>query len=422
MAVYSLFPTRPVVTTATSSVPFICGTSFEVTSGGCWFPGYWWYAGGATAPQKFCLHCITGGPGAGTSTASVVVPGSVVTSGALTANSWNYVPLATPIPICIATPYMAATGFTISGAFANQHNMFGTGDPYVSGITSGPLFGFSDSTGGGTAGTGNPWQIAQGTFATSAGTDPTAHLPTASGNSSFYGIDVSISDTAPSGWTGPFSFYPGTAWASVAATADLGVNYEVALEGIANQAVTCTAVRYFSFPGVSQLATWIGVWDVASKTLLASSSSPSWSGAAGSGWVQASLPVPASIGAGKRFKIAVYNGNSSAGTCFTKDTTDRWGTGLLANGIVNGPITAPGLSNASSAYNYNNNPAGNPPYSDGTLLSHGQSIFGQTAAGGSSPPYPLLWASAGTADGTQDYFIDGLFYLAPSGLLMASYI
>lgn len=423
MTSYTLFPSRPALAAGSSSpTPFIAGISFRA---GGWLEGYWWYVppGGPTAAQKFALWCITGGPGAGTPTAGSVVAGSVVLpadSGPLTAGAWNFIPLAAPIPLAIATPYMAATGFSITSVFTDVPNQFGSGDPFASGITNGPLFGFSDATGGGTAGTGNPWQLPQGSFSI-AGSDPAVIMPAGSSNSGNFGIDVQVSDTVPAGYRGPFSFYPNTAAASVAVAGDAAVNYGVAVEGLASSAVSCATVRYFSPKTATQLATWCGVWDVATQTLISSNPAPSWSGAAGSGWVQASLPVPARIGAGKRFKLHVHNGASVPGVCFAKDTTDRWGTGLLAGGIAAGPVTAPGLSGASDAWNYNNNPAGTPPYSDGTHLAHGQSTFSQTAPGTATPPYPLLWASGGTADGTQDYFVDGVFSLASgSGLLMAS--
>ena len=75
-----------------------------------------------------------------------MLPGSVVTSGTLTAGQWNYIPLPTPLQLSIgnvsgngAAVYQAATGFT--GSFPDTNNQFATGDPFASGITNGPLLG-----------------------------------------------------------------------------------------------------------------------------------------------------------------------------------------------------------------------------------------------------------------------------------------
>ena len=93
MGTYRLFPSTDGPSSPVSySGPFLAGTLFCVTSN-CWFEGYWWWVcptGQSTSPQKFALWQVYGG-GEGN-----VVPGSVVTSGPLTAGQWNYIPL--PIP------------------------------------------------------------------------------------------------------------------------------------------------------------------------------------------------------------------------------------------------------------------------------------------------------------------------------------
>ena len=132
---YRLFPSTngPSAPVAYSG-PFICGVIAAVTTGGCWLDGYWWWvcaSGQSTAAQTFALWCLHD-----TSSGSLV-PKSTVTSGALTAGQWNYVPLATPIPLAIDATYVVATGFT--GSFPDTNSQFGSGEPYAAGIVSGPL-------------------------------------------------------------------------------------------------------------------------------------------------------------------------------------------------------------------------------------------------------------------------------------------
>ena len=122
MGTYRLFPTLSGPSSPVSySGPFLAGVLFGVTSN-CWFEGYWWWvcpSGQSTSPQKFALWQVYGG-GEGN-----VVPGSVVTSGPLTAGQWNYVPLPAPLQLSIgnvtglgAAVYEAATGF--SGEFPHH--------------------------------------------------------------------------------------------------------------------------------------------------------------------------------------------------------------------------------------------------------------------------------------------------------------
>ena len=119
--------------------PFLAGVLFEVTAGGIWFDGYWWWvcpSGQSTAAQQFALWAVyNGGSGA------ALVPGSAVTSGTLAAGQWNYVPLSTPIPLAIGACYNACTGF--SGGFPDTDGQFGSGGAYSAGIVNGPLSGFS---------------------------------------------------------------------------------------------------------------------------------------------------------------------------------------------------------------------------------------------------------------------------------------
>ena len=136
--------------------PFMAGVLFEVTAGGIWFDGYWWWvcpSGQSTAAQQFALWAVyNGGSGA------ALVPGSAVTSRTLAAGQWNYVPLSTPIPLAIGACYNACTGF--SGSFPDTDGQFGSGEAYSAGIVNGPLSAFSDQSGSLPA----PFGMSQGVF------------------------------------------------------------------------------------------------------------------------------------------------------------------------------------------------------------------------------------------------------------------
>ena len=154
--------------------PFLAGIQFEVTVGGMWFEGYWWWvcpSGQPTSAQKFALWNVTGQGSA------TLIPSSVVTSGALTSGQWNWVPLSAPFPLAVGTCYNACTGFT--GSFPATNNQFDAGDPYAAGLTNGPLTAYSDTNGS----LRTPYTTSQGVFGV-AGTDPSVNMPGSGSNCS----------------------------------------------------------------------------------------------------------------------------------------------------------------------------------------------------------------------------------------------
>src|SRR5258707_434384 len=115
MTTYRLFPsTNGPAAAGAYSGNYLAGGSFQVTQWGMFFQGYWWWvcnSGQQTGAQKFALWQLSN------NTTGQLVAGSVVTSGALTAGAWNYVPLPTPIPLSASIPYVASTGFVSSAGF-----------------------------------------------------------------------------------------------------------------------------------------------------------------------------------------------------------------------------------------------------------------------------------------------------------------
>ena len=386
---------------------FIATAPFMVSQSGMWFTGYWyWVAGGSpagpTAPQKFALWQYS------SSAVGSVVPGSVVTSGTLTAGAWNYVPLAAPVPLSTGSSlggwYLAETG--VNGNFNDTNSQFGNGDTY-NGIANGPLVGGSFAN--------KPAHSLNAQLFTVTGSDPAVTMAAGAdsggdGWSNFW-LDVQVSDTAPGGYSGSYRLWPNRFEANASTVPDSAVNYVVATEVHLSQSCTLNNVWYWSPSGTAQLATRAGVYSItgaASGTEVAVIASPSWSGAAGSGWVKASFAANTTLAAGS-YKVYVFN---NAGTpdqwAATDLTSDYFGTaGEGASGITWGALTAPNLAGSSPAYNYNAaNGGSTPPFQDGTL-SHGQPTFAVGGGGSGTAQYPYLWAAGGTTGSkTQNYWVD----------------
>ena len=320
--------------------PFLAGVLFEVTAGGMWFDGYWWWvcpSGQSTAAQQFALWAVyNGGSGA------ALVPGSTVTSGTLAAGQWNYVPLSTPIPLAIGACYNACTGFT--GGFPDSDGQFGSGGTYSAGIVNGPLSGFSDQSGSLPA----PFGMSQGVFSVS-GTDPTANMPANGSNAANFWMDLLVDTKPPSGAS--YRLWPSYPVLPGAASGDTTA-YTLATEFKLSESCTLDKIWYYSASGAAALPTQCAIWSVSSQSVVSGTdnTSPSWSGAAASGWVSCAysgVTLPAGD-----YKVAVYGGGSK----WYQVTINYWGSGGPGvNGITAGPLTAPGLSGATgpgqSTYN-----------------------------------------------------------------------
>lgn len=372
-------------TAVTSATNFIAGVAFEMLRGGYWFYGYWYWVcptGGVRQAQKFALWSHGHGDNGGSGSTGTLVPSTTITSGTL-ASGWNYVPLSAPVQLAPGFSYIAATG--VNGNFAESKSGTGTGaaDGYgtgghATGIRNGPLFAYSGTAaeGGQSA---NPWGTSNGLFST-AGTDPAATMPGTADSAANFWMDVQVSATPPSGYSGSYRIWPNVYQANLYTAGDAAVNYVIGTEFHLNQPCSLSKIWYYSPTGTAQLATSASIWNIDTGTKVAGNTSPSWSGAAASGWVSTSFSG-VTLGTG-RYYVTVYNGAATPDSWGAKqffywligDVPYNWpgstvaSTGPPFDGIVNGPLNMPSLSNASAIAYYNQVPnAGSP--------GPGQAIF-----------------------------------------------
>ena len=331
---YRLFPSTSGPSSPVSySGSFLAGVLFEVTNSGCYFDGYWWWvcpSGQPTTAQTFALWQVWN-DGLGT-----VIPSATVTSGSLTPGQWNFVPLATPVPLAIGACYNACTGF--SGSFPDTNNQFGSGGPYAAGVTNGPLTAFSDQSGSQPA----PFNNAQGLFSV-AGTNPAVNMPGAGSNSANFWMDLQVGTTAPAGSS--YRLWPNfpTKLNQVDGST---TGYTLATEFKLSQSCTLDNIWFYSPTGAEALPTRCAIWSVGSQTVISGTdnSSPSWTGAAGSGWVACAYSG-VTLAAGD-YKVAVFY---PGGSKWFLVLTGYWnGGGPGSDGITTGPLTAPGVSTATS--------------------------------------------------------------------------
>lgn len=344
MASYRIFPSTsgpssPMATTG----GWLLGVIFSPLGQMLWLNGYyfWVATGGDTGAQKFATWNRY------STSAENVITASKVTSGSLTANAWNFVPLSSPVQLAPGALYVATTGWTAVNGIPLTSAQWGSGQPLAAGIVNGPLTAWSAPSGSNTfpAGTVN-YGLGQGLFSNALGSDPGANMANnPSGNDNFW-MDVQLSTTAPSSYAGSYRLKPNMADFGNYSN-DTANNFTLGLQFSLSQACAINNIWFYSPPGVTQLPTVIGVFSVGSQTLVASNSSPSWSGAAGSGWVSA--PLAGTLSPGTSYKAAVCNGAASP-AIWNGSVANYWTTGGFgANGLTAGPITAPNTSTAGGA-------------------------------------------------------------------------
>ena len=343
MATYRLFPSTSGPSSPVSySGDFLSGVLFCVTNIS-WFEGYWWWvcpSGQSTAPQKFALWQVYG-PGEGN-----LIPGSVVTSGTLTAGQWNFIPLPAPIPLSVgnvtgsgAAVYQAATGFV--GSFPISTGQFGAGGPYASGITNGPLFAYSDQ--GAAAPAPTSVTSFQGSFSV-AGTDPSVYLPAQGSSSSNFWLDLQVSDTVPVGYTGSFRQWPNYPTPFPTVTTIDTQQQTMGNQFSLSEPCTLNNVWFYSPPFAQDLPASTQIWDATTQTLVSGTNlQASWSGGIGSGWVANSYAATGIVLPAGNYIATIYYGG---GKVLYLENRGYYGTymsavGPAVNGLTNGPLSAP---------------------------------------------------------------------------------
>jgi Domain of unknown function (DUF4082) len=365
--------TQPPASASAFSGNYLSGTSFQVTSSGLWLTGYWWYccaSGQQATAVDFALWQITA------ASTGTFVPGSHATSGTLTPGAFNFTALPVPIALMPNTSYIAQVGYVSTTGFPLSQNQFATGDPYASGITNGPL---NAPQVGAAVLHGFP----QGSFSSANGADPTAGIANSSFNDSNFWMDVSVSDVPPAGAT--YRLFPSVP-TPVNQTPDTANNFTLANEFELSQPCSIERIWFYSQPGATQLPTEVGIWQISGTSLVPGTHlvSPSWSGAAGSGWISVSYSGVI-LNPGPKYKVSVFNGAATP-SIWNVSFLQFWNIGPGLNGITTGPLSAPNLASAAAP---------------------GQGTYHQ----GASFAYPDTYDSTGTGD---NYWVDIEVTIAPT--------
>lgn len=152
----------------------------------------------------------------------------------------------------------------------------------------------------------------------------------------------------------------------------------VGVEVDVSAACALNGIWWYSPSFATVLPGTIGLFTVSGSTLV-HSETPSWSGAAGSGWVFAAFASPPALAASTAYVAAVfYSGNLA----WFSPTDTYYTTGAGSGGITNGPLTAPGGSGKQGWFT---NGTGSISYPSNTALD-GENWWLDVQVTPASPP------------------------------------
>ncbi len=399
MTTYRLFPSTDGPSAPVSySGSLVVGIQFEVTTGGCWLDGYWWWVCSSDQPteaQTFALWQVWVDNVVGN-----LISAGTVSSGSLKAGEWNFVALSAPVPLAIGATYIAATGVT--GDFPSTNNEFGSGDPYSAGITHGPLFAYSDLSGSAPS----PAGLAQAVYST-AGSDPTKYMPAEGSNSQNLWVDVQINTNAPA--DASYRLWPNYPTIAGEVSQDpepqsFGTQFKL------SAACTLNKLWFYSPPTVTQLPTACAIWEISTQSMISDTynMSPSWSGAAGSGWV-ASDYTGITLPAGDYKATVYYSGDE----LFYQENTHYFSTPQTSVEDVAKSLTPSAWWELADA-------SGSKTATDSSGNGYTGTVNGGVTFGQSGP---LEGGTVATFDGTTGYISTELnFSSAWTALSFAAFI
>jgi len=108
-----------------------------------------------------------------------------------------------------------------------------------------------------------------------------------------------------------------------------------------SSSVALTGIWQWSAPGCTKLPAACAVWNQGTGLVVAGTqnNSPSWSGAAGSGWIKCSYDGSVTLTQGVTYNVSTWNSTGTGGEWYGI-TVGSW-----AGGITNGPLACPDQAN-----------------------------------------------------------------------------
>ncbi len=164
-------------------------------------------------------------------------------------------------------------------------------------------------------------------------------------------------------------------------------DYNFGVQFAVSQSVTLTGIWWYSGSGSASLPIACALYNANTQAQIAGTlnNSPTWSGAAGSGWVKCTYSSP-TLSNGINYVAVVLHGSN-----IYYQLNGYWTSGGGSSGITNGPLSAPssaGSVNGQMTYL----PGGSIAFPTSTVTGYdfGVDVEVTTSAAASGPPVSLV--------------------------------
>jgi hypothetical protein len=118
--------------------------------------------------------------------------------------------------------------------------------------------------------------------------------------------------------------------------------YTFGMQFSLSQDAALTGIWWYSAADAASLPTACVIYAVTGQAKVSGTEndSPTWSGAAGSGWVKCAYDGSITLTASTAYKVCAFNANGGDGNWYSV-TSHYWDTGTGSGGLTSGIITAP---------------------------------------------------------------------------------
>lgn len=118
------------------------------------------------------------------------------------------------------------------------------------------------------------------------------------------------------------------------------LEYTMGMQFTLSQSCSLTGIWFWTASGAGELPKKCAIYAVSGTSIVTGTENdtPSWSGAAGSGWVKCTYNGAVTLAASTSYKVAVNGGGG--GNNWYSATAHYWDSGAGSGGLTSGPITA----------------------------------------------------------------------------------
>jgi hypothetical protein len=174
--------------------------------------------------------------------------------------------------------------------------------------------------------------------------------------------------------------------ATGSSVANDAASYTMGMQFTLSQPATLTGIWFYSAPGANGLPAGCAIYlrtGAGAGSIVAGSEndSPSWSGAAGSGWVRCAYASGPALAASTVYKVVILKDATSQ---VYSTTSHYWDSGPGASGLTSGIITAPNSVSADNGNQDSFGVSGSLVYPDSSFSATNYWIDVEVTTGGTT--------------------------------------